>query len=582
MAVGATAVSAGVGIHAVSPEELLAFGLLTALTAGSQLFKVEGPKRHSYHATPAFLLAATLLLQPWLLVTLVVVAMLPEWAKFRYPWYIQSFNIATYVLNALAAWVVFQVAGQGRELAVFWQQAGAIGLAAITFAVLNHTMVAMVLWTARGIPLRDSGILAWDSVLTDMALLLSGAAMATLWLVNPPLVILGIAPMFLFYRALSVPELEEEAYHDAKTGLLSARRSLELIKEEISRLHKAPRPTAVIMADLDLFRNINNSVGHLAGDEVLQAVSELLRSLLRGDDIAGRFGGEEFVILLRNSDAETAQRVTERLRAAVEAASISVTDSDEPVHITMSFGVAVFPYPCDDADTLLHQADLAVYESKMGGRNRVTLANPRVEEGSSGSEDYHKRLESYVSALEERGWGYSGETLRVAAIALALAREMGVGEGSQEWNDIERGSLLHDVGKVAIPDEVLHKAGQLSEEEWEEVRQHPEVGWAMLQRMERLRGAAAVVRSHHEHHDGSGYPHGLAGEEIPKGARIFAVADAFNAITSNRPYRVAQSESAAVEEIVRGRGGQFDPEVVDALIRLLGRQLPAEIATDAR
>jgi diguanylate cyclase (GGDEF)-like protein len=575
LAVGAAAVSFAVRAGGPDVEELLAFGLLTALTAASQLFKVDAPNRHSYHATPALLLAATLLLQPWLLVALVVLAMLPEWVRYRYPWYIQSFNIATYLLNVLAAWAVFHLVGQGEGLVASWRQAGAIGLSALTFTALNHLMVVLVLWFARGIRPGKSGILTWDSILTDMALLFSGAVMAALWVVSPPVIVLGVVPLFLFYRALSVPQLQEEAYYDAKTGLLSARRSLELIDEELAKILKTPRPTAVIMADLDLLREVNNSLGHLAGDEVLQAVAGTLRSSLRGDDVVGRFGGEEFVILLRHSDAETAQAVAERLRAAVEAAEIQVSGREEPVRITMSFGIAAFPTPCGEPDRLLHEADLAVYESKINGRNRVTLAYPKAEGKSPEGANYWKTLESLMFALEGRGVGFDDQTLKVAAMSLALAREMGIAEGTEGWNDIERGSLLHDVGRVAIPHKVLHKKGPLSPDEWEEVRQHPEVGWAMLQHMERLRGAAEVVRAHHEHFDGSGYPQGLAGEQIPLGARIFAVADAFNAITSDRPYRVAQPESMAVEEIVRNRGTQFDPDVVDALTRVLG-QAPGE------
>jgi HD-GYP domain-containing protein (c-di-GMP phosphodiesterase class II) len=158
---------------------------------------------------------------------------------------------------------------------------------------------------------------------------------------------------------------------------------------------------------------------------------------------------------------------------------------------------------------------------------------------------------------------------------------MGIGEGSQEWNDLERACLLHDVGKFAVPSSILYKTTSLNEEEWQEMKQHPNLGWSMLRQVESLEGAAEIVRAHHEHHDGSGYPRGLRGDEIPRGARIFAVADAFDAITSERPYRDARSHAVAVEEITANSGTQFDPEVVAALLQVLGYESPQEAASGA-
>ncbi|MBI2913395.1 MAG: diguanylate cyclase, partial [Chloroflexi bacterium] len=290
----------------------------------------------------------------------------------------------------------------------------------------------------------------------------------------------------------------------------------------------------------------------------------------------GRFGGEEFLILLRDTPSDNALRVAERLRAAVEAAAIPVTDSPEPVRITMSFGVACFPDPCQDPQRLLYYADMAVYRSKLNGRNRVSLAAPSIDDAQPEQGDAHQPLEALVLALSAREAGFDSQTLRVTALCLALAREMGIAEGSPQWRDIEAACLLHDVGKVAIPGEVLNKRGPLGPEDWKYVRQHPQTGWEMLRQVETLRGAAEIVRAHHEQWGGGGYPYGLRCQEIPLGARIFAVVDAFAAITSDRPYRAARSEAVAVEEIRRNRGSQFDPQVVDLFLRVLGRPVAAE------
>ena len=551
--------------------QLFAFVLLTLLATVSQLFVVDAPNRHSYHTTPAFLLTAAFLLQPVLLLPLVVVAMIPEWLRYRYPWYIQTFNIATYLLNVLAAWFVFDALAP-HGLVLSWSTGAAVASAGLAFAALNHLMVALVLWLARGIPLSKSGVISRESLETDMALLGVGTGMAVFWTVEPFLIVLEIVPLFLIYRALFVPKLKEEAHLDAKTGLLVARRFMQLLNEEMDRVVKSPRATSLIMADLDLFRNINNSYGHLAGDEVLLGVAGVLSNTLRSDDLIGRFGGEEFVILLKATDAEGAMRAAERVRLAVESTGISVSDFPDPLRVTMSLGVASFPDPCPDLEGLLRDADRAVYRSKLDGRNRVTMATPALDEEEPASErSYSRIVESLAFALDARGAVVDGHTLRLTALSLAVAREMGVREGSAAWRTIEQASLLHDVGKLAISSTVLYKQGPLSEEEWAQMRMHPQLGWAMLSQIDLLKPAAEIVRAHHEHYDGSGYPAGLAGEAIPLGARIFAVVDAFDAITSSRPYRAAQSEDAALQEIVKHRGAQFDPDVVDALLRALLR-----------
>jgi len=570
------------GPWTVGGSDLMAFGLLTFLATISQLFMVDAPNRQSYHATPAFLLAGAYLLDPVLLVPMVVMALIPEWIKYRYPWYIQTFNIATYLLNVLAAWAALHLVAPGG-LSAEWRPAAGVLAAGPVFAILNHLMVAMVLKLARGIPIRESGLFGRESIETDLALLAVGAGMATFWAVEPMLIILQVIPLVLFFRALRVPKLQEEAHHDAKTGLLSARRFMELLDDEVDKCIRSGKSLAVLMCDLDLFRNVNNTYGHLAGDEVLRAVAKLLKRTVRGEDLVGRFGGEEFVVLLRNADRASAAIAGERIRQEVRDAAFTVSASADTLKLTISVGVASFPEAVHDARNLLHDADLAVYRSKLSGRNRVTIAAPIEEEVNLNPDGaYLQIMESLAFALDARGATVEGRTLRVTALSLAVAREMGVEEHSSEWRAIEQASLLHDVGKLAISSSVLYKQGPLTEEEWEEMRKHPEIGWAMLNQMEMLRPASLIVLHHHEHWDGTGYPAGIAGEEIPFGARIFTVVDAYDAITSDRPYRAAQSETAAIEEIFKNSGSQFDPRVVDSLLKVLGYKRPSTTRITAR
>ncbi len=560
-----------VGPWSAGANDLVAFGIFTLFATVSQLFMVDAPNRQSYHATPAFLLAGAYLLDPVLLVPMVVISLIPEWIKYRYPWYIQTFNIATYMLNALAAAAAFHaLAPDGISLT--WGAAAAVGAAGVTFGVLNHAMVALVLYLARGITARDSGIFSRESLETDMSLLGVGTGMAIFWSIEPALIVIEIVPLFLFYRALFVPKLRDEAHHDPKTGLLVARRFNELLREEADRAVRTRRPLSVLMADLDLFRNVNNNYGHMAGDEVLKAVAHILRETLRGVDEIARFGGEEFVVILRNTDAAGATAVAERVREAMEVSDITISSVAEPVHLTMSLGVASYPDPCEAVDNLMHQADRAVYRSKLAGRNRVTLARPLLEDVEAPDEQYRGIMESLAYALDARGTYVDGRTMRVTAITLTMARELGVEEASAEWRVIEQACLLHDLGALAISSTVLYKDGPLSPEEWAQMRMHPEIGWSMMSQVEMLKPAATIVRAHHEHFDGSGYPHGLAGRDIPLGARIIAVSDAYDAITSDRPYRAAQPEATALAEIRKHRGTQFDPAVVDALIKVIGRR----------
>ena len=553
-----------------SAEGFAAFAALSALAAAAQLFKVEAPNRHSYHTTPAFLFAAALLLEPSLLVSLTLLILLPEWLRYRYPWYIQTFNIGTYLVNAVTASAVFHALAGQSGLSVAWDVALATALAAVAFTITNHAMVGMVLWLARGIPVRESQVLAWDSLEMDTTLLFLGAGMAVFWTLSPLLLALGVVPLFLLYRALHVPQLQDEAYNDVKTGLLTARRFNELLREETAKAQRNGRQTAAVMADLDLLRNVNNSHGHEAGDLALQAAAAAIKRCLRPGDVAGRLGGEEFALLLPGTDRDTASALAERVRREVERVAIPLPEQDEPLRVTISLGVSAFPDPCPDAARLLHHADLAVYRSKLAGRNRTSVAIPSLDDARFPEGSYRGTLESLVFALDTRASGVDGRTLRVTALALALASDLGIAEGSQEWNDLERASLLHDVGQFAIRSAVLYKTTSLSEEEWAEMRKHPEIGWNMLRQTETLAGAAEIVRAHHEHYDGSGYPRGLRGDEVPRGARIFAVADAFDAITSDRPYRDARSHIVAVEEIMANSGTQFDPQVVEALLRVLG------------
>ncbi len=355
----------------------ITFAILGACAAVAQLFVARTPRNAArYYTTIVFLIAGVLLLPPELVALLGLVQHVPEWLKMRYPWYIQTFNILNYTANCLAAWGAAHLvttSNLGLDANVRWALAGIA--AGVVFVGTNHFLLATMLHFAQRASLRRSELFSVESLSTDLILAALGVALATFWLENPWLILVAIAPLVLIHRSLSVPALEEEARVDPKTGLFNARHFASELREELARAARFDRPMSLIMADLDLLRDINNSYGHLAGDAVLRGIGEIFRKQLRDYDVPARFGGEEFAILLPETPPDQALEVAERIRHVVAATTYEVETSSEPIRATVSLGVAGFPKDGVDVNELIHQADLAVYRAKLQGRNRALAAS---------------------------------------------------------------------------------------------------------------------------------------------------------------------------------------------------------------
>jgi diguanylate cyclase (GGDEF)-like protein/putative nucleotidyltransferase with HDIG domain len=371
---GATAlVWSGSSIH-TSSRGWTTFAILGAAAAIAHLFPVRMRSNNAFSMAPAFVLPGIFLLPLPLALLLPVVQLLPaEALKDRYRWYIVSFNISNWTLDLLAAWAVTHAirasvhGGLGFALAGF--------VAATTLIVLNHVFLSLVLSFARGYSIRSTGLLTVGGLANEGVLGIVGVCLAAFWNVNPWLVPLALAPLFLIQRSLTVESLKEEARVDAKTGLFNARHFAAALSEEIARAERFGRPLTLIMADLDLLRDINNSYGHLAGDAVLAGLAETFRAQLRHYDVPARFGGEEFSILLPETPFDQGLEIAERIRRAVAAREFEVETSEQPIHATVSLGVASYPKDASDANELIHQADVAVYRAKLQGRNRVLSAS---------------------------------------------------------------------------------------------------------------------------------------------------------------------------------------------------------------
>ncbi|HEY3541118.1 MAG TPA: diguanylate cyclase [Gaiellaceae bacterium] len=354
------------------------FAVLALAATVAQVFPVKSPRNMMYHTSVVFLVAAALLLPPELIVLIPLVQTVPEWLKERYPWFIQMFNISNYTLDALAAWAVYDVVdvhGHGLVANESARFALAGLLAALAFVLVNHVLVALILKLGRNHSFRETGLFSAEMISVDVVLTILGVSLAAFWHWDRWMIFAALAPLIVVHRSLSVPQLQAEARVDPKTGLYNARYFATTLAGEIARAARFERPMSLIMADLDLLRDINNSYGHLAGDAVLTGIAEIFRQQLRHYDVPARFGGEEFSILLPETPPEQAMEIAERIRRAVAEKEFEVDTAAEPIRATVSIGVAGFPKDGVDANELIHQADLAVYRAKLQGRNRVLGAS---------------------------------------------------------------------------------------------------------------------------------------------------------------------------------------------------------------
>jgi diguanylate cyclase (GGDEF)-like protein/putative nucleotidyltransferase with HDIG domain len=357
-------------------HDWLAFFILGSAAAVAQLFVVRTPRDQAYHTAIVFLIAAAFILPPELVALMGIVQHVPEWLKMRYRWYLQTFNICNYVLGSMAVWFLARhilgwqaIPGQALRVAV----AGLV--CCVVFVAINHTVLALMLHFARRHTLRETELFELEHLATDLVLAALGVATYAFWQTNPWLIPFAVAPLVLVHRSLAVPQLQAEARVDPKTGLFNARHFAAALAEEIGRAQRFERPMSLIMADLDLLRDINNSYGHLAGDAVLKGIADVFRAQLRHFDVPARFGGEEFSILLPETPPDQALEIAERIRRAVAERTFDVETSSEPIRATVSIGVAGYPKDGTDANELIHQADLAVYRAKLQGRNRVLGAS---------------------------------------------------------------------------------------------------------------------------------------------------------------------------------------------------------------
>ena len=344
---------------------------------------------------------------------------------------------------------------------------------------------------------------------------------------------------------------------------------------EVERATRYGRPLCVAFVDIDHFKAVNDSYGHAAGDIVLRDVAQTLTENLRASDLIGRYGGEEFMLILTETDVEEAATLSEKLRELIERKRFSIEGNDA-LSVTISIGIAGGMGQQIRMETLVRDADAAMYSAKSLGRNQTYIFEepdedsrvPRapisdagraraLEIGRQARDAATDVLTSFIAPLPH----YRGQpSALIAAIVVEMARQLELPD--VEIDRIRVAALLHDVGKVAVPEAILDKPAPLTSAEWRTVVQHPRIGQVILEHAAALRDAVPIILHHHERFAGHGYPYGLRANEIPLGARIVAIADAYDAMTHDRPYKRAMSHDAAIVELKQHAGTQFDPELV--------------------
>jgi diguanylate cyclase (GGDEF)-like protein/putative nucleotidyltransferase with HDIG domain len=855
--------------------------ILCLLASLALIFKVEGPTNRSHYTFSLLVYGFTFTLYGIPEVILVIaVSNFAEWIWSRPPWYIQLFNSTCYIVVAQAAGLVYYWINSGNDL-VAPQAVLAIALGMLTFNLLNHLMVGIIVRLARRENFRQSGVFDFFPLILDLTLLYFGASLSFVWMYNNFALVLFLIPIYMIYSTLRVPALERKTEIDIKTGLFNHEYFKQQVTNELSRANRFDRPLAIIMADLDLLRNINNTYGHLAGDDVLIGVAKTLRQSVREYDVTARFGGEEFAILLPETTIEQAYERAESIRKAIEEIEFAIPTSVSPIRITMSFGVACRESFAQLTDEIIHNADTALYHSKLSGRNQAyaythdgytnyqgsmpqisvvetslpkrgketyrssqsssnesihgepaskvgfksdpsQLERPATSQSSKTivnlyialialislisfaalsrvtsptgyfatssewvsllvicvliafSEWFSVNLYFYQTAVstsaililtgyllfgpvgilavslvvattlfvkyrspvsrfffnfsnhilagvlccalpllagktylewdpagqillllvsavvmyfattwsivvgmsldlkqparqiwkEQYSWlvsyyigfgliaytlifGYLhagivgillmtvpmvllrfsqkqyisrtreavlelreknlilkksseeigelneglleilseiialrdpyvlGHSKQVSCLATKIAKRMKLDDGRIEL--IRKGALLHDIGKLGISEEILRKPSRLTTEEYEIMKRHTTIGAGLVEKSPALRPLVPMVRHHHEFFDGKGYPDKLKGSQIPIEARIVALADAIEAMSSERPYRKAFALPAVINEIKRCAGTQFDPLIVEVAITAIESE--AELKT---
>lgn len=352
-------------------------------------------------------------------------------------------------------------------------------------------------------------------------------------------------------RKSYVEKLQYLSMHDALTGLYNR----AYFNEEMKRLSGSREyPVTIISVDLDGLKLINDTMGHARGDQLIQNCGMILKKTLRNSDVLARLGGDEFAILLPRTDNSTGEKIVGRIRNRVDLYNLEHPE----LPLNISAGIATAEKETDSLKETYIKADNLMYRNKLENRDQIK----------------EHTVDMFLASLEDRDYIAEGHGQRIAELCMKVGVKLGLTQG--QLSNLILLALVHDLGKVAVPDDILFKKETLTEDEWDIMRQHGEKGYHIAKVSPETEGIAHLILTHHEHWDGGGYSQGLSGEEIPLECRIFAIAEAFEVMTNPRPYREARGAGEALAELKRGSGTRYDPKLLEVFLEVQAGDAPRE------
>jgi diguanylate cyclase (GGDEF)-like protein/putative nucleotidyltransferase with HDIG domain len=528
-----------------------------------------------------FLVGATHGVSSVMLVTIIMAVLLIIYHRDRPD--IVIFNICQYAFSAaLATWVYEAVGGQiGHTIHI--THVVPYVMFALTYFCCNILLVSLYVQLRSNTSFRQllKNLLEVQSILIYFVVVCFGIFMTIIYqyegiagmvACSIVLAVLGWTfqryyDLFDHFRSLSV--------YDELTGLYNHR----YFQETLNDLIRDETLVSLALIDLDFFKTYNDLFGHLKGDELLREMAQLLKHYAPKDSVPCRYGGEEFAIIMPNRNADEAAETMERIRKALAEHPFYGAEHMPKKCITVSIGIASYPDMTTDKEKLIQLADEALYKVKFTSKNRVQVYSSVIDDlllhddFEASEVEVVQSIKTFLSIIHSKDRYTYGHTERTMHYAEALARKVGLTE--EEVRIVRYGALLHDVGKVEIPGDILTKATTLTEDEWATMRQHTIWGEEIVRPIRQFAPCLPIIRSHHERLDGKGYPDGLKGDEIPRIVRIITIAESFDAMTTNRPYQQSMSTEEAMAELRRCAGTQFDPVLVELFCDVVQNELVA-------
>ncbi|KNY28767.1 diguanylate cyclase [Pseudobacteroides cellulosolvens] len=366
-------------------------------------------------------------------------------------------------------------------------------------------------------------------------------------------------------QELQKRDLRRLAITDDLTDVYNQRYFNASIFNELEKSKKKRKSLGLILIDVDNFKKYNDIYGHEMGDEVLKSTASLIKVAAGSENLVFRYGGDEFAVLLPNSDQFNTTRVADNIRREFESQRHFCYTDGIGSQISLSMGISQYPDLATNRDELMNQADMALYHSKNLGKNKIHFYQDVISRIRKGISKDHQHLigvfKTLLSTISAKDTYTLGHSERVSTYAVMLGEALNL--GLNEISILQYAGLLHDIGKIEIPKTVLNKSSSLTCEEFELVKMHPVYSANILESLADIDQLVDFVKHHHEKYNGTGYPSGLYGSHISLGARILCIADSFDAMISERPYCSAMSADEALEELERCAGQHFDPELVE-------------------